>query len=383
MFKEKLKGVYIRLYKIIFKLYYVIVQRLKPFNNKKVVFVLSRDKKLQGNLYFIYKEIQKQLQTAEIHFVYAENRMNLKLFKELRIISNAKYLILDDYYLPVYLINPDKKMKVIQLWHAAGAFKKFGHSTIGTRFGPKKSYLRIVPVHANYTHVYVSSEKVIPFYAEAFNTSVHNVFPLGTPRIDLFNNEKMKQEIQHELFQRYPQLNESQLVNVLIAPTYRATGRQEETAFNMLKTIFDNITSFKNDVQFIVRPHPYANKRDISDLNTQHNVTIAEYYSLNEWMLVADAFITDYSSAIFDFSLLHKPFAHFVPDFFQYEQNRGLYQDIRELSDGEILSSTDSLIEWVNGRYKDEYYETNKMITYNFNYTQNVSQRIVKHFIDE
>ncbi|HLR68680.1 MAG TPA: CDP-glycerol glycerophosphotransferase family protein [Virgibacillus sp.] len=383
MFKEKFKGVYIRLYKIIFKLYYVIVRRLKPFNNKKVVFVLSRDKELQGNLYFIYKEIQKQLPTAEIHFVYAENRMNLKLFKELRIISNAKYLILDDYYLPVYLINPDKKMKVIQLWHAAGAFKKFGHSTIGTRFGPKRSYLKIVPVHANYTHVYVSSEKVVPFYAEAFNTSIHNVYPLGTPRIDLFNNEEMKQEIQHELFQRYPQLNESQLVNVLIAPTYRATGHQEETAFNMLKTIFDNITSFKNDVQFIVQLHPYANKRDISDLNTHHNVIIAEYYSLNEWMLVSDAFITDYSSAIFDFSLLHKPFAHFVPDFFQYEQNRGLYQDIRELSDGEILSSTDSLVEWVNGRYKDEYYETSKMITYNFNYTQNVSQRIVKHFIDE
>src|SRR5699024_1870198 len=147
--KEKFKGVYIRLYKIIFKLYYVIVRRLKPFNNKKVVFVLSRDKELQGNLYFIYNEIQKQLPIAEIHFVYNENRMNLKLFKELRIISNAKYLILDDYYLPVYLINPDKKMKVIQLWHAAGAFKKFGHSTIGTRFGPKRSYLKIVPVHAN------------------------------------------------------------------------------------------------------------------------------------------------------------------------------------------------------------------------------------------
>src|SRR5699024_10233806 len=162
-------------------MYYFMMLQIKPFKSNKVVFVLSRENKLQGNLYFIYLELQKQLPSAEIHFVHAENKMNLKLFKEINMIANAKYLILDDYYLPVYLIKPNDKVKVIQLWHAAGAFKKFGHSTIGTRFGPKQSYLKLVPVHANYTHVYVSSEQVAPFYAEAFNVPASNVYPLGTP----------------------------------------------------------------------------------------------------------------------------------------------------------------------------------------------------------
>ncbi|MFK4998741.1 CDP-glycerol glycerophosphotransferase family protein [Bacillus sp. N9] len=59
--------------------------------------------------------------------------MNLKLFKDLVAFCNAKYLVLDDYFLPIYLIKPRNSLRVIQLWHAAGAFKKFGYSTIGNR----------------------------------------------------------------------------------------------------------------------------------------------------------------------------------------------------------------------------------------------------------
>ena len=98
---------------------------LKKNDHNKAVFVLTREDKLQGNLQFVHSELLKQLPEVKIHFVYAENKMNLKLFKELNIINDAKYLIIDDYYLPVYLIKPKKQLKVIQLWHAAGAFKKY------------------------------------------------------------------------------------------------------------------------------------------------------------------------------------------------------------------------------------------------------------------
>lgn len=366
-----------------FRLYYFSMQRTKKINHNKAVFVLSREKNLQGNLYFIYQELQNQLPTAEIHFVYAENKMNLKLFKELNAISNARYLIIDDYYLPIYLIKPNDKMKVIQLWHAAGAFKKFGHSTVGTRFGPNESYLKLVPIHANYTHVYVSSEQVVPFYVEAFNVPADNVYPLGMPRTDLFGNKKMVETVKQEIYERYPRLCSTSMVTILIAPTYRATKGQEESAFNMIEVIFENINLIKNNIQLIIVPHPYMKEKDVSYLCGFQNVIIAEYYPLNEWMLIADAFLTDYSSAVFDFSLLYKPLAHFVPDLIQYEQNRGLYQNIEELSDGSILSTEDSLVEWLNSRKKDEEFDTNRMIAYNFINTKNVSREIVNHFLDK
>src|SRR5699024_5949284 len=116
-------------------------------------------------------------------------KMNLSMLKDIKLISNAKYLILDDYYLPIYMIKPTRHLKVIQLWHAAGAFKKFGYSTVGTKFGPNHSYLKVVPVHSHYTHVYVSTENVIQDYAEAFNMSPSHIFPYGIPRADLFSQQ--------------------------------------------------------------------------------------------------------------------------------------------------------------------------------------------------
>src|SRR5699024_2565917 len=105
-----------------------------------------------------------------------------------------------DYYLPVYLIKPERKMKVTQLWHAASANKKFGISTVGTKFGPKLSYLKLIPIHSNYTHVYVSSENVVQFYEDAFNMPLSKIFALGIPRIDMFSNEELTSKAKSALY---------------------------------------------------------------------------------------------------------------------------------------------------------------------------------------
>src|SRR5699024_4503618 len=186
--KKSLKKLTLSLYKALFNGVYKVSTLFKQTNNKKAVFVLSRSDELAGNLLYIHDELIKQQPSIEIHFVRTLNKMNLKLFKEISVISNAKYLIIDDYYLPLYLIKPSKKLKVIQLWHAAGAFKKFGYSTTNTKFGPSSSYLNIIPIHSNYSYVYVSSSHIIPYYAQAFNMSIDRIFPIGPPRIDFFNN---------------------------------------------------------------------------------------------------------------------------------------------------------------------------------------------------
>src|SRR5699024_7908096 len=138
--------------------------------------VLSRPETLEGNLKHIYEELQTQQPQMNIHLVQTTNKMDTKLFKDISFLSNAAYLIIEDYYLPIYLIKPSKHLKVIQLWHAAGAFKKFGYSTVHTKFGPSTSYLNIIPIHSNYTHVYVSGTRMIPYYAEAFNMSPERIF---------------------------------------------------------------------------------------------------------------------------------------------------------------------------------------------------------------
>jgi CDP-ribitol ribitolphosphotransferase len=60
-------------------------------------------------------------------------------------------------------------------------------------------------------------------------------------------------------------------------------------------------------------------------------------------MLVSDVLVTDYSSAIFEFSLLERPMAFFAPDLAAYERERGLYFDYRSGVPGPVFERTDAL----------------------------------------
>ncbi len=377
---QRLKYIIITLYKFIFICVYKFLSCLIRHDKKKVVFVLSRAHELEGNLKFVYDELIKQSPKANIHFIYAKNKMGLKLFKEVFIFSNARYLILDDYYLPIYLVKPNNKLKVIQLWHA-GAFKKFGYSTVGTRFGPDSFYLKLVPIHSNYTNVYISSAKLVRFYAEGFNMNPKYIFPIGIPRIDLFSNKKLKASVINQIFADYPSLVKKDTVNILIAPTYRAKESQTESTFSIIDSIIEIANLINKNKKIIFKAHPYMNDKDLKKLKRYSNIFIANKYSINEWMLISDAFITDYSSSIFEFSLLKRPLAHFVPDIDMYIQNRGFYQDINIISDGTLIRNNNQLVEWINARRKNEFFDSSRMVNYNFDNTKNVTKKIVEHFI--
>lgn len=379
-FIQRLKYGLVRIFKTVFRGCYRLLALLIPEDEDKVVFVVSRSKELEGNLKFIRDEIIVQKPNAKIHLIFPENKMNLKLFKELFTLMGAQYLILDDYYLPVYLIKPKKSLKIIQLWHAAGAFKKFGYSTIDKAFGSDLAYLKLVPIHSNYTHVYVSSGNMVKHYAEAFNMSSENIFPLGIPRTDMFSDDEYKKEVIKKITHDYKALVSSKVV-ILFAPTYRAANKQKESEIDFVETLYKVSKGLDKDKILVYKPHPYLIKESIGKLRDCTNIIVAEEYSINEWMLVSDAFITDYSSAIFEYAILQQPLAHFVPDLLEYETNRGLYYPIEKISDGEIIKEYDQLINWINKRNKNENWNTVNMLEFNYDNIINSSKKITTHFL--
>lgn len=380
---QQLKNFYIMVYKLCFQLVYSVSSCLKRIDDRKVIIALYRTRDLNDNLEFIYNEIRKQLPDAKIHLVLGENKMNLKLFKEAVMLANARYLILDDYYLPIYLVDAKSNLKVIQLWHAAGALKKFGYSTLGTKFGPSEAYLKLVPIHSNYTHVYISAEKFTKYYAEAFNMDPRRIFPLGIPRTDLFNNKNLSNSTKEKVYKKYPVLGGSEFVKILIAPTYRAKGLYVESSLEIIDSLINIISLLNNNIMIIFKPHPYMKGEKIERLRRCGNIIIVNEFLVNELMLIADAFITDYSSAVFEFSLLNRPMAHFVPDKEQYSQNRGFYQELETSSDGSIIQNDFQLKEWINARENNQHFDSSRMIKHNFDNTEDVSRKIVKHFISE
>ena len=59
---------------------------------------------------------------------------------------------------------------------------------------------------------------------------------------------------------------------------------------------------------------------------------VTGYPDMQELIIATDMFITDYSSAIFDFSLLSRPAFIYASDYAIYEESeRGLYFELNEL----------------------------------------------------
>ncbi len=64
---------------------------------------------------------------------------------------------------------------------------------------------------------------------------------------------------------------------------------------------------------------------------------------LNELMLVADVLVTDYSSAIYEFALLGRPIAFLAPDVEAYGGERGFYLDFPGDLPGPVFATTAEL----------------------------------------
>ncbi len=77
-------------------------------------------------------------------------------FKMIRFIyrlASSDVILLDDYYPEIYKPVYDKNVKVIQVWHACGAFKALGLERMSKAGAPPIN----TSVHKCYTHVPVSS----------------------------------------------------------------------------------------------------------------------------------------------------------------------------------------------------------------------------------
>jgi CDP-glycerol glycerophosphotransferase len=82
---------------------------------------------------------------------------------------------------------------------------------------------------------------------------------------------------------------------------------------------------------------------------------VSAYPVVEDLYLAADALITDYSSAMFDFAVLDRPVVIFAPDWPAYRELRGAYFDLMELPPGAVATTFAELVELFSaGAYADD-----------------------------
>ena len=147
----------------------------------------------------------------------------LQILKAVKLICTSKVIVTDDYvkYLRYFDLKPEQR--VIQLWHACGAFKKFGQR--GTNLELKTD----LATHAQYNLVSVSGAEVRPIYADAFDIDLKKVKALGVPRTDEFFDKKLIEQKREAIYKAYPELKGKFVI--IYAPTFRDEG-QGRSQFN-------------------------------------------------------------------------------------------------------------------------------------------------------
>jgi CDP-ribitol ribitolphosphotransferase len=257
-------------------------------------------------------------------------------------LARSRVFVVDDYFFPIYPIRPRRGTRIVQVWHASGAFKRFGHSLAGKTFGADDALLRHVDIHANYDVCLVSSASVAPAYAEAFGLPIERFrADIGIPRTDPFFDAGWRDARATEVRRRY-RIGDGRRV-VLYAPTFRGTRIDRARDPGMLD-LTGLRTLIGDDHVVLVRLHPFVRAASPTDPALEgFAVDASDHPDISDLMFASDHLVTDYSSAIYEFSLLGRPMSFFAPDLEDYERERGFYLDYGSDLPGPIFTETAAL----------------------------------------
>jgi CDP-ribitol ribitolphosphotransferase len=240
--------------------------------------------------------------------------------------QRARVTVIDNAWLPAHITRLRAGCSVIQVWHAEGAYKRFGHATRGASSGADGALHQLI--HSGYTDALVSSESVRPAYAEAFRMPLNRVHAVGPLRGAWLANSAAVALRKTTLLAQYPELSGKRVL--LYAPTFRGRGAQRVTQLTISPDAI--AAALPSDWIVAIKAHPLVpiTAKSIGAQSTSGGcVTLDAAAPVDELFPLADALFTDYSSSIFLWSLLERPLLLAVADAEEYAQDPGLFLDPR------------------------------------------------------
>jgi CDP-ribitol ribitolphosphotransferase len=320
----------------------------------RVVLATAHADRIGGNLAWIHDELRSR--RPDLPIVVLAHRPAATRWSNLSAavhavragfhLATARAFVVDDYFFPMYVVRPRPGTTFVQVWHACGAFKRFGYSVLDRSFGADENYVKAVAIHSNYDLCLVSAARFAPAYAEAFRQPVERFTArLGIPRTDLFFDEARGERIAADVRRRYA-IPVGRRV-ILYAPTFR--GERVTEARNPTDLDLALLQAMLGtDHVLLLRAHPFVRARRAADPRLAGFVIdVSDHPDMNELMLVSDILVTDYSSAMYEFALLGRPMAFFAPDHAAYEAERGFYFDYRTGLPGPIFTTSRDLADHV------------------------------------
>lgn len=322
----------------------------------KVLFLEMRFNELSGSFHYLYNELEKsgeyELAKSFVRFNFSRgNEYTENVKKALKELATSRYVITDEASLILSSIPLREETTAINLWHACGAFKKFGRSTATKIFGSSAKELDKYPNYKNLDLVTVSSPEVVWAYEEAMALPEGVAQPLGISRTDFFYDEDFVNSRKEKLYATIPQAKEKKVL--LYAPTFRGRVAQatapDEIDFIKMKE------EFGDEYVLVCKHHPFIKEHPVipeeaSDFAIDVQGTDL---TIEDLLCCADICISDYSSLVFEYSLFEKPMIFYAYDYDDYCDWRGFYYDYSEFTPGPIVKTQEELFQSIRDCSKD------------------------------
>ena len=251
-----------------------------------------------------------------------------KSLEYFKLVNTAEFFITNARTDP-YRIYWHKRpgQKYLMLWHGGVALKRIEKDAESQL---SYSYLKKAKIDSKVCDLMISGCR--------FQTSLlkekfwydGEILERGIPRNDVFFKKESHVGMKERICRKYGISTESRLV--LYAPTFRRDKSIEPYRINWSRIIPELTRIYSGEeVTVLLRLHPnLIGKADTSSLiNDKAVIDVTRYHDMQELLCVADMLITDYSSSMFDITMLKKPCLLYATDIEKYD--RGYYFSFTEL----------------------------------------------------
>lgn len=317
---------------------------------KNVLFLTVQKNQIGSNLKAVYDRMVERGLDKKFHLmIYSVDQSQMRLEEIdwesfITPVAQCGIIFVDDHVPAFDWIRVGKKSKMIQLWHGGAGFKSSGYSRWGLSGGPSP-----MSCHRQYWYGVVDSKKIAPFYAELWGINSEQVVAAGMPRIDAYLDKKNQETVTELLYQKYPLCKGKKVI--LFAPTFR--GKNNKKAYYPYELIDQKRLYQACGDEYVVlfKAHPWVKERlEIGEQYQDKFLDVKDYPNINDLFYITDLLITDYSSGIYEYSLMHRPMLFFAFDLEHYEYTRGFHRSYEETAPGKICRTFSEVVKAINDK---------------------------------
>ncbi len=210
----------------------------------------------------------------------------------------------------------------METWHGGLCLKKIEGDAAQSL---DAEYMKRVHVNAGLADVFLSNSAwCTELYRRAFGFR-GDVLVSGLPRNDCLVFPKPTTRIRSHYG-----ISPSAKI-ALYAPTFRADERVDCYSLDIQKFLAALERKTGESWVLLVRLHPVVMQKELPFAFSEKVIDATPYPDMQALLLEADLLVSDYSSCMFDFSLLKRPCLIFATDIPSYKKDRDLYFEFRDL----------------------------------------------------